>query len=456
MKRNNRQGKKESDEAQASAQFDIARNGTRFQVRRVGTLSMSTSVNNNSSNNEQERLSRNTIIDDDFTGGDGGDADDEREDVSAIPLLDERMTLRSAAPVKVIVSEMNEDTAAFIPAALEFPKALKKCVAFVDDEKQLSDYECDVPVDSVDIPPYIVPDWFERPGLDDNKDLAEFKTMCESAKVNDFAGDGKSLVNPDFPGGGSKTLFATNISQIQAANMISDKAMVEILAEISRVVPTLNNVIREVVSSNRVFSSKVFKLELHRYVARHKRRYLINVCEVGCAAYFRGDERMYCHTCSRPRFTKCCSNGCTNEDCNPFTGGHSINARTPVRNMYLRPIIPLLQELVEWSMDSEDNHIYEYATRYVNEKYGDTNKIPPTVMEDLLDGQHARTHLAEMNARFVTMQKELKKPNMVQKTFILSVAYDGGNIFNRHNTGSVWPVVVSILNCNPSDRITQG
>jgi len=200
-------------------------------------------------------------------------------------------------------------------------------------------------------------------------------------------------------------------------------------------------------------------LELDEYVARHNRRYLVNVCEAGCTAYFKDDVRMNCDRCHRPRFTKCCSNGCTNRNCNPFKDGHSINSRTPVRNMYLRPIIPLLEELVEWSYESENNRRYDYATEYVKERYSNDPlnlKPKPEFMEDLLDGQHARTHLSEMNARFVAMQKELKKPELVEKSFIISVAYDGGTIFNRYNTGSVWPVVISILNCNPSDRITQG
>jgi len=305
---------------------------------------------------------------------------------------------------------------------------------------------------------YVEPEWYNCPNpLDTNEDLKLFVKMHQNMKNRLFADDRDTPVNPDYPQAGSKKLFAERIAHIQAANSISNKALTELLVEIARIAPNLESVVRQVGGELAgVQGSAIFKLELALYVEQMHRKYIVHVCEAGCCGYFAGDDALRCHECCRPRLTKCASNGCQNEDCNPFRGGHCMNSRTAIRCMSYRPLIPLLEELVEWSAKF-DNNVYNYATEYIAERA----KLPKlkdgrviATIEDVWDGPQAMENMSEMNQYYKSQL--LKHPGLVEKSFLLSVSYDGGAMFSREDLGSVWPVVIQILNSSPSDRTEPG
>jgi hypothetical protein len=73
---------------------------------------------------------------------------------------------------------------------------------------------------------------------------------------------------------------------------------------------------------------------------------------------------------------------------------------------------------------------------------------------DIMDGIQAKTHMREMGKRFLAQQA--LNPNLREVSLVVSQGYDGGQLFNRHNMKSVWPLVISVLNCSPNDRVVEG
>ena len=327
-----------------------------------------------------------------------------------------------------------------------------------DDESGESEYQGsegeDIEVDARDT---IVPSWLDRPHLMDNQDLLYFIGMFQNEKLPlpGCATDGGILFNPDNADGGSKGDFAQNIGQWQAKHSMSDDAVIDILLLIAKAVPGLRHlftVIKKPGMKDR------FRLELKKYLAAKKRRVKIHVCERGCMGYFTGNTDIYCRTCTLPRLLPCTQAKCNSvesEACDPWDGGCHINCRIAGRAAWLRPFIPLFEELLEMSA-LKKNKVFDYATNYIAERtalYGDS---PP--MDDLLDSPNARRNMSEMDKDVFQpayAADEIANPDLprlVQRSFIMSLAYDGGALFNRHNTTSVWPTVASILNCNPTNR----
>ncbi len=133
--------------------------------------------------------------------------------------------------------------------------------------------------------------------------------------------------------------------------------------------------------------------------------------------------------------------------------------RTPYRSFTYRPLIPLFKELIQWSED-KGNHVYEYNP--LNEMNGafrgnNGEHRHARFIDDILVAPTAQKNITEMNHKHDSMVNTTLNPNLLNKSFLISEFYDGGLLFKRHNkTTSIWPLVMSILNCDPHDRLTPG
>ncbi len=53
------------------------------------------------------------------------------------------------------------------------------------------------------------------------------------------------------------------------------------------------------------------------------------------------------------------------------------------------------------------------------------------------------------------MCEKFPELNLMEFSFVLSVFYDGGTLYKRQSK-SIWPLIITILNCNPNVRLTIG
>lgn len=207
------------------------------------------------------------------------------------------------------------------------------------------------------------------------------------------------------------------------------------------------------------------------YAPRDVRSFELHVCINGCMAFI--NETAYyisCTVCHHPRFLKCNQHNCKNRLCNPYAGGHGLKYRISNKIAYYRTIIPLLKELFQWSFNldapvycvdqSKKSHTaarYSAKTESAFDKdyVGSSDDVHTNRVEDIADSKQACHHLNEMHAAFEKIRMLDGNDNLIEASFVLGEFYDGGTLFKR-KAKSIWPLVLSILNCNPSIRVKPG
>eukprot|EP01034_Spumella_vulgaris_P022270 gene22270-28384_t len=148
---------------------------------------------------------------------------------------------------------------------------------------------------------------------------------------------------------------------------------------------------------------------------------------------------------------ECCYEGkgsCKNgADCSPFTTTHT--ERTPKAVMSYRSIIIKLLELYKKSLDK----MPEMFT------YNETRVKMEGLLTDILDGSVPVQHLKEMKLRFLDRKEQYARDNggaiLHELSLCLSAFYDGDKLYQR-SSDSLWPYLISIMNCDPCFRTTLG
>jgi hypothetical protein len=164
-------------------------------------------------------------------------------------------------------------------------------------------------------------------------------------------------------------------------------------------------------------------------------------------------ECMFCHS---PRFTKCCNVRCKAKrakylDCDPFKGGHSLDRRVSMRDVYYRTIIGKLIQLYCLSlMDG-----FEAILKYDGLRVAQDGKII-----DILDGAEFIQQQRNMSANFDKVHGKWKttfpdRGELHECSLMLTVSYDGVVNFKR-KMDSMWPMMTSVVNCNPTHRAKLG
>jgi hypothetical protein len=294
-------------------------------------------------------------------------------------------------------------------------------------------------------------DNFDFNDLLENKSLEHFKHIFRRSGLRSYPSDSDLPANPlvdnaDNPDGlKTKQMLAMKLSEIQASASLSDKTMLLFLQLWNDYCPGMNLPISQIGNNGN------FKSDIDKYTEADDRKFKVHCCPMGCTAYLGTHaQELFCVNikCKMARFRPCThhSHGDDAESarvCDPFNGGHSIRGRRPYRSFFYRPMLPLFQSMDRWSREN-NNGVYDTfdATR---DRDGNIN--------DVLDGHNPRKNLDEMHARF--QERKLLNPNLKEVSHVMSQFYDGGTLFDRKSK-SIWPLVISILNCNPADRMNYG
>jgi hypothetical protein len=186
-----------------------------------------------------------------------------------------------------------------------------------------------------------------------------------------------------------------------------------------------------------------------KYLLIDKRRIVVDACVNQCILYVGEYETdIFCPVCYSPRFTPCNYGGCCKdkEMCNPAINlSHKRQYRTANQVAFYRPIIPKLIQMYK-----RDPSVFAYESRrHKKEGY----------LTDLMDGSIPKAEMAAMNSQFESVKVDWEAANpgkhLIQLSLVLSLTYDGDLIFKRRQ-GSLWPMLCSIMNCDPSYRTKLG
>jgi hypothetical protein len=197
------------------------------------------------------------------------------------------------------------------------------------------------------------------------------------------------------------------------------------------------------------------RLLLDEHCPSDIRMYSVDCCDGGCCAFIlKLSNLIQCpkSSCGKYRFAQCRKDGCSRGVlCNPFIGGHhSKKYRFANRKAYYRPLIPLLKELIYWSVTNKKDIFYNNQEAFARRTCAGTKKESESV-DDINQSKQAKFHMNEMSENFKRVQLANPEVELLEFSFILSVFYDGGVLYKRQSK-SIWPLVVTLLNCNPDDR----
>jgi len=294
------------------------------------------------------------------------------------------------------------------------------------------------------------------PGLDTNPSLKYFMHSYENSTLNvDTPFDAGKPFVIGAPKGSLPTMgdFCRSLAGVAAQYNISNSALSDVLKTIEMAAPHLLRLPLKQLSS----SSDSYALTIDKYLREDFRKFKVHTCIKGCTAYVGRYKRDILCMCGNWRFAPCSHHshkklGRTMDEelnerqkCNPFTDGHALVNRVPHQSFYYRAIIPLLKSLIVWELTHKTN-----TYNYTNDRIQQAGK-----MYDILDGLHAAENLGDMNARFIKFKEKSGKSDILERSFLLSEFYDGA-LLHKRKSSSLWPLVISILNCNPSDRMAHG
>ncbi len=175
-----------------------------------------------------------------------------------------------------------------------------------------------------------------------------------------------------------------------------------------------------------------------------------------------------CMVCFNPRFSKCAHLTCRTknksyDECNPFilkthvnsagiviNRGHSLAQRVPMKRVYYRSITGKLIQMYSLSLMRGFRGILSYDQTRIKRK----GKII-----DLLDGKQVKRQMQLMDEKYQrvkqTWNSKFVDMELHQCSLILTMCYDGVTNFKR-KSDSMWPLLCSIGNCNPSHRAKVG
>jgi hypothetical protein len=228
---------------------------------------------------------------------------------------------------------------------------------------------------------------------------------------------------------------------------------------------------------------KICSNTLCDYLCDDSRSITTDVCRHECMAFrgFSTDKTtgcvidhstlIRCLECKNPRFSKCSHVTCRKnkrsyDSCDPFvlkkfmkpcndgTGrsfvvnrGHSLAQRVAMKRVYYRSIIGKLIQMYCLSLIDG----YDDILNYENIRIKKRGKII-----DILDGKNIKLQRKNMKDNFNNVKKNWKKKyadleDLYECSIILTMCYDGVTNFKR-KADSMWPLLCSIANCNPSHR----
>jgi hypothetical protein len=206
------------------------------------------------------------------------------------------------------------------------------------------------------------------------------------------------------------------------------------------------------------------------YAASDNRTVVFDVCSKDCII-FHGSQKINgremdcgklisCPKCNMQRYTACTHPSCKDKPyagCDPFYTDPITKKmtqhqnRTPVKNLYYRPIAAKLLTLYKVSLTKGNEDLLSYFMA----EYRVTR---PGAIIDINDGLEVQRQLKEMLAEFERIRlsyRERSTDILYQCSLLLTMFYDGITLFDR-KADSLMPMLLSVANCNPSNRSKLG
>ncbi len=164
--------------------------------------------------------------------------------------------------------------------------------------------------------------------------------------------------------------------------------------------------------------------------------------------------KLFCLKCKSPRYTKCSHKSCKNvpyENCDPHNKGHSIKYRVPMKNVFYRSLIGKLIELFCLSHMPGHENLLNYRERRIRQK----GRII-----DIHDGTKVKEAYRCMDERYERANKLFmeKYPDKgaLKKCTLTYTFYLDGVTNHKRKSESMWPLFVSVADCNPHFRTKLG
>jgi hypothetical protein len=282
--------------------------------------------------------------------------------------------------------------------------------------------------------------------------------------------DSQELFDIGFSEGPTKVAAAQGFASLSAELNLNLRQLNGILSFLKQHTRSLNLPVKKQTDENTKAGAAITST-VSAYIEPDTRDTTIDVCRNGCMVFMghrvknkrRWDcsRLIQCLFCRTPRFTACAHSYCKGKPyhmCNKFVPkasrpnklmrGH-MN-RTPMETVFYRSSISKLAQLYCLSLTAGNSRLLKYHL--------DRYKKPGKIM-DICDGTEVVFHQQEMSDSFTSYRDKFMVDNpgkvIDECSLCLSFFYDGGINYKR-GADSMWPLVTSVVNCNPSDRTKLG
>ena len=179
---------------------------------------------------------------------------------------------------------------------------------------------------------------------------------------------------------------------------------------------------------------------LKDYCKETTRFVTLDQCIKNCTVFI-GDnaDLLKCPNCQSSRFRPCTRAKCSRrgfDDCKHLATTDGI----AFKRLYYRSLIIMIKDLVKLPSFIP---LLNYSRKHT----------AADSVNDFMDGQVAKSHLSEMNQRFMIWKSNdvANRENATPVNLLLSEFYDSGQLFHRKAT-DFWPLCVGIMNLPPTHR----
>jgi hypothetical protein len=307
----------------------------------------------------------------------------------------------------------------------------------------------------------------------DDADIKMLKNQQNLYQPFDLPLDANDLFDRGFREGPSKVMAAEAFNCLVSDLNLNLRQQSGILSFLVKNTRSLNLFVKPPTPSS--IAADITTSSMSAYIEPDNRHTTIDCCRNGCMAFmgFREpDDKhqdpidcsklMRCLDCESPRFTPCTHPNCRGlsyDRCNKFEKDkaaakdredHSHQNRTPIETVFFRSTISKLAQLYCLSLTKNNDRLLKY--------HEDRCKRVGQII-DICDGTEVIKHQQIMADKFASFRAkcfELDPTVAVDEcSLCLTFFYDGGVNYTR-SSDSMWPLVTSVVNCNPSNRTKLG
>ncbi len=273
--------------------------------------------------------------------------------------------------------------------------------------------------------------------------------------------------------GHDKRTLAIDLDDWQARHIVSNGAMNDLLEVLQKHFKYGNF---PTIPRNPLLQPRdaptVVRNNIHKYVGKDTRTIVIDVCRSDCVAFHgmqsvRGaivdcSVLLYCPFCHAQRYSICSHPNCkgmTYDSCNPHKRDKSgkltdHQGRNAMKTAFFRPMSAKFLSLYQQSQTPGNENLLKYM-----DKPSKFRVTRDKCFIDTADGREVDRIYEEMvrQGHMAKQQYEHEHPGTTLHicSLVYTLFYDGMVMFDR-DCNSVWPMVCSVLNTNPTLRTRLG